>query len=76
MYEDLVKRLRDYDRTNTDAMLDDAADAIEALNIECNAMRCAANSFKIKLEQVENKNYEYLRHGLAQADKLLWAKKS
>ena len=46
----------------------EAADAIEKLEIELQAMRCAANSLKAHLEQAKKKNDEYLRRGAAQEE--------
>ena len=53
MYDDLIKYLRDDSNCNVLDYVDEAADAIERLEIELKSMRCAANSLKLELELVK-----------------------
>lgn len=72
--EKLIEKLRTeslYEYKATLEIMDlcmEAADAIEKLEIELKAMRCAANSLKADLKQAEKKNDEYLRRGAAQEE--------
>ena len=72
--EKLIEQLRTESLYKDKATLEimdlcmEAADAIEKLEIELQAMRCAANSLKAHLEQAEKKNDEYLRRRAAQEE--------
>lgn len=72
--EKLIEKLRTESLYKDKATLEimdlcmEAAEAIENLEIELQAMRCAANSLKAHLEHAKKKNDEYLRRGAAQEE--------